>query len=93
MTKVASPENEIRAKLFENGRSQAVRLPKEFRFEGKEVRVRRALDGVLLEAVESDDTSHIPIEEWFAQMDALRDGDLFPEREEQPLAEERDPIL
>ncbi|MBO7096174.1 MAG: AbrB/MazE/SpoVT family DNA-binding domain-containing protein, partial [Lachnospiraceae bacterium] len=25
------------AKLFENGRSQAVRLPKEFRFEGDEV--------------------------------------------------------
>ena len=26
------------AKLFMHGRSQAVRLPKEFRFEGKEVR-------------------------------------------------------
>jgi len=29
------------AKLFLNGRSQAVRLPAEFRFEGKEVFVRR----------------------------------------------------
>jgi len=29
------------AKLFRNGRSQAVRLPAEFRFEGKEVFVRR----------------------------------------------------
>ena len=29
------------AKLFRNGRSQAVRLPSEFRFEGKEVFVRR----------------------------------------------------
>ena len=29
------------AKLFKNGRSQAVRLPAEFRFEGKEVFVRR----------------------------------------------------
>lgn len=29
------------AKLFSNGRSQAVRLPKEFRFEGSEVYVRR----------------------------------------------------
>jgi virulence-associated protein VagC len=29
------------AKLFKNGRSQAVRLPKEFRFEGTEVNVRR----------------------------------------------------
>ncbi|TKT77629.1 type II toxin-antitoxin system VapB family antitoxin [Aquamicrobium sp. LC103] len=29
------------AKLFMNGRSQAVRLPAEFRFEGKEVDIRR----------------------------------------------------
>ncbi len=29
------------AKLFINGRSQAVRLPKEFRFEGKEVGIRK----------------------------------------------------
>ena len=29
------------AKLFKNGRSQAVRLPKEFRFEGTEVAIRR----------------------------------------------------
>lgn len=29
------------AKLFRNGRSQAVRLPAEFRFEGKEVFIRK----------------------------------------------------
>jgi antitoxin VapB len=29
------------AKLFRNGRSQAVRLPSEYRFEGSEVYVRR----------------------------------------------------
>jgi antitoxin VapB len=29
------------AKLFQNGRSQAVRLPAEFRFQGSEVYVRR----------------------------------------------------
>jgi len=29
------------AKLFKNGRSQAVRLPAEFRFPGKEVNIRR----------------------------------------------------
>ncbi|MBZ5719503.1 MAG: type II toxin-antitoxin system VapB family antitoxin [Acidobacteriia bacterium] len=29
------------AKLFSNGRSQAVRLPAEYRFEGSEVYVRR----------------------------------------------------
>jgi antitoxin VapB len=34
--------------LFTNGRSQAVRIPKELRFEGKEVSIRRLGDGVLL---------------------------------------------
>ena len=29
------------AKLFRNGRSQAVRLPSEFRFEGTEVNIRK----------------------------------------------------
>jgi antitoxin VapB len=32
------------AKLFRNGRSQAVRLPSEYRFEGSEVYVRRDAD-------------------------------------------------
>lgn len=40
-----------RAKLFQNGRSQAVRLPKAFRFEGEEVTVRREGDAVILEPV------------------------------------------
>jgi antitoxin VapB len=31
----------VTAKIFISGRSQAVRLPKEFRFEGKEVFIRR----------------------------------------------------
>jgi antitoxin VapB len=37
------------AKLFQNGRSQAVRLPKEFRFEGQtEVRIERDGDRIIL---------------------------------------------
>lgn len=36
------------AKLFENGRSQAVRLPKKFRFSGDEVLVRRLGQAVIL---------------------------------------------
>ena len=40
-----------RAKLFWNGRSQAVRLPKEFRFEGDEVSIRREGDAVILEPI------------------------------------------
>lgn len=41
----------LRAKLFWNGRSQAVRLPKEFRFEGDEVQIRREGNAVILEPV------------------------------------------
>jgi len=36
------------AKLFVNGRSQAVRLPKAFRFEGNEVFIKKVSGGVLL---------------------------------------------
>ncbi len=37
------------AKLFTTGGSQAVRLPREFRFEGSEVYIRREGDRVILE--------------------------------------------
>ena len=36
------------AKLFQNGQSQAVRLPKEFRFEGGEVFIKRSGNAVIL---------------------------------------------
>ena len=39
--------------LFTNGRSQAVRIPKELRFEGKEVSIRRLGDGILLVPVKA----------------------------------------
>ena len=45
-----TPPN-VRAKIFTNGRSQAVRLPREFRFEGKEVVIRKEGDAVILEPV------------------------------------------
>ena len=36
------------AKLFQNGQSQAVRLPKAYRFEGNEVYLKKVAGGVLL---------------------------------------------
>ncbi len=36
------------AKIFKRGNSQAVRLPKEFRFAGDEVQIKRSGAGVLL---------------------------------------------
>ena len=47
-------ETVITAKLFKNGNSQAVRLPKEFRFAGKEVIIRRSGDAVVLEPLALD---------------------------------------
>lgn len=40
---------EATAKLFQNGRSQAVRLPKAFRFKGNEVKISKKGDKVILE--------------------------------------------
>jgi antitoxin VapB len=71
------------AKLFRNGRSQAVRLPREFRFEGSQVRVRRVAEGVLLEPLISDP------KEWFAELDRLNDGSLFRKGRNQPLTPRR----
>ena len=47
----ASRSASARARLFRNGRSQAVRLPKEFRFTGQEVSIRRDGDAVILEPI------------------------------------------
>lgn len=48
------------ARLFQSGRSQAVRLPKEFRFTGVEVSVRHFGNGVLL----------LPIDDPWATLEA-----------------------
>lgn len=70
------------AKLFKHGRSQAVRLPKEFRLPGKEVRVRRVGRGVLLEPIDRDRET---MEAIFARIDRAGGADFLPEgRPEQP---------
>ena len=45
---------ESTAKIFKNGRSQAVRLPKAFRFKGSEVKIRKEGEKVILEPLERD---------------------------------------
>ncbi len=49
---------ESTAKLFQNGRSQAVRLPKAFRFAGSEVKIRKEGDKVILEPLERSEWPH-----------------------------------
>jgi antitoxin VapB len=72
------------AKLFKNGRSQAVRLPREFRFAGDRVKVRRAGRGILVEPVFTD------VSAWFTELDRLASEPFMPEGREQPFTPERD---
>jgi antitoxin VapB len=71
------------AKLFRNGRSQAVRLPREFRFQGDEVRVRRVAEGVLLEPIIPDTAT------WFAELDRLNTLPFLKSGRRQPVAPRR----
>jgi antitoxin VapB len=70
------------AKLFTHGRSQAVRLPKEYRFKGKEVRITKIGDRVILEPL--DTKPGIP----WALIDQLGDTPFMAEGREQPAMPE-----
>lgn len=71
------------AKLFTHGRSQAVRLPKEFRFEGTEVRVSRVGNRVILEPLDAGRA--MP----WADIDRLGDQPFMPEREQPAMPDDR----
>jgi antitoxin VapB len=60
------------AKVFKHGGSQAVRLPKEFRFEVDEVSVQRVVGGVLLSTPEDRVAA---FDAAMARIDARRDDD------------------
>jgi antitoxin VapB len=66
------------ARLFSNGRSQAVRLPREFRFKGDRVKIRRAGRGVLLEPIQDDPVA------WFDELDRSGAELFMPDRRSQP---------
>ena len=72
------------AKIFENGRSQAVRLPKRFRFDGEEVLVQKLGKAVLL----------IPKDAAWDTFQSGLDGftDDYMEHREQPSVQERDAL-
>jgi antitoxin VapB len=75
-----------KAKLFWTGRSQAVRLPKEFRFEGDEVQIRRQGDAVVLEPVAKDYSKDWA---WLDEIAAKAGGKFLEEGIEEPLPQER----
>ena len=69
------------AKVFTTGRSQAVRLPKAFRFDTDEVTIEKIGNAVVLRPIQTD-------EQWWAQMESamngLRDVMDFVERDRTP---------
>ncbi len=71
------------AKLFKTGRSQAVRLPKEFRMSGTEVRIFKDGDKVVLEPLDKS---------WDSLLMSLSEfpDDFMADGREQPEMQERE---
>lgn len=71
-----------KAKIFTHGGSQAVRLPKAFRFAGGEVTIRRDGDAVILEPIAAKPRpTSADLDAMWARIDALVGGE-FPDREQ-----------
>jgi antitoxin VapB len=73
------------AKLFQNGQSQAVRLPKEFRFEGEEVFIKKVGKVTIL----------IPVKNpWGPLLDSINKFSTdFMDTRAQPKQQEREDIF
>ena len=74
------------AKLFKNGRSQAVRLPKEYSLSGKEVYIKK-INGVVILIPKDKDP-------WQPLIDSLNkfSSDFFDFKRDQGTFEKREPI-
>jgi antitoxin VapB len=73
------------AKLFQNGKSQAVRLPKEFRFEGNEVYIRKQGDEVILSPLQD------PMQRFLNSL-AMFDEHAFIKRNQPKRVDKREPL-
>ena len=72
-----------KAKLFQNGNSQAVRLPKEFRMPGNEVKIYKRGNQIIIEPLETT---------WDALFESLADfpEDFMEEGRNEPKAQNRE---
>lgn len=70
------------AKVFWSGRSQAVRLPKDFRFNARQVRIRRHGNAVILEPLPDD-------WQWLDAITQKLDDDFVQGANEQPPEQDR----
>ncbi len=81
----------LTAKIFQHGGSQAVRLPKAFRFEGTEVLIEKHGDDVVLKRVPNPELrTFAEIARYLAEK--FPDAGVFPEPPPRPSKHER-PIL
>jgi len=80
-------DSPARAKLFAHGRSQAVRLPKEFRFEGTEVFVRRVGADVVLSS-----QAKAPMQNLLSALDEFEPGFIM-ERSQPARQDEREALF
>ncbi|MBM3552918.1 MAG: antitoxin [Alphaproteobacteria bacterium] len=71
-----------KAKVFWSGRSQAVRLPKDYRIEADEVRISRRGDAIVLEPIPKDWS-------WLDAIVGTMSEDFLKEGREQPAMQER----
>jgi antitoxin VapB len=65
-----------RAKIFTNGSSQAIRLPKKYRFKTKEVNVSRLGESVVLTPISKS------WQEMFDKMEFIPNNDFLNDRED-----------
>ena len=74
-----------KAKLFQNGNSQAVRLPKEFRMPGNEVKISKKGDQIIIEPLETT---------WDALFESLAEfpEDFMEEGRNQPAVQNREAL-
>lgn len=71
------------AKIFQNGRSQAIRLPKAFRLSGTEVKISRDGSRIILEPLEQS------WDDWLLAIEQFSD-DFMAQGREQPAMQERE---
>lgn len=71
------------AKIFQNGRSQAVRLPKAFRLPGTEVKISRDGSRIILEPLEQS------WDDWLLAIEQFSD-DFMAQGRDQPDVQERE---
>jgi len=75
----------VRAKVFSNGGSQAIRLPKQFRVDAKEVEIWREGDSLHIQPVPAPKFSSW--QEMFDAIDRLKPD--LPDRDQPPMPDTR----